>query len=75
LALAKALPKENDADRQQQIMDMLKSQIQSGGQDHADQAEQLPQQVDTDNLHQLLQKFGINLQDLISRFTGGIPGM
>jgi len=33
----------------QQIMDMLKSQIQSGGQDHADQAEQqLPQQVDTD---------------------------
>lgn len=62
----------------QQIMDMLKSQIQSGGQDHADQAEQqLPQQVDTDNPQhqQLLQKFGINLQDLISRFTGGIPGM
>jgi len=52
----------------QQIMDMLKSQI-PGGQDHADQAEQqLPQQVDTDNQHQLLQKFGINLQDLIQSF-------
>jgi len=62
----------------QQIMNLLKSQVQSGGLDHADHAEQqLPQQVDTDNPQhqQLLQKFGINLQDLISRFTGGIPGM
>lgn len=62
----------------QQIMDLLKSQVQSGDQGQADQAEQqLPQQVDTDNPQhqQLLQKFGINLQDLISRFTGGIPGM
>lgn len=62
----------------QQIMDMLKSQVQSGNQGQADQAEQqLPQQVDTDNPQhqQLLQKFGINLPDLISRFTGGIPGM
>jgi len=62
----------------QQIMDMLKSQVQSGGHGQADQAEQeLPQQVDTDNPQhqQLLQRFGINPQDLISRFTGGIPGM
>lgn len=61
----------------QQIMDLLKSQFQ-GNQGQADQAEQqLPQQVDTDNPQhqQLLQKFGINPQDLISRFTGGIPGM
>lgn len=61
----------------QQILNMLKSQLQSGG-GQADQAEQeLPQQVDTDNPQhqQLLQKFGINLQDLIGRLGGGIPGM
>ncbi|MBD2308998.1 hypothetical protein H6G17_26400 [Chroococcidiopsis sp. FACHB-1243] len=62
----------------QQILSMLKSQLQSGGRGQADQAEQeLPQQVDTDNPQhqQLLQKFGINLQDLIGRLGGGIPGM
>lgn len=62
----------------QQIVNMLKSQLQSGDRGQADQAEQqLPQQVDTDNPQhqQLLQKFGINLQDLIGRLGGGIPGM
>ena len=64
----------------QQIIEMLRSQVQPGSQDQSGQAEQeLPQQVDTDNQQhqQLLQKFGINPQDLISRFTsgGGIPGM
>lgn len=62
----------------QQILNMLKSQLQSGDRSQADQAEQqLPQQVDTDNPQhqQLLQKFGINLQDLIGRLGGGIPGM
>ncbi|MBW4443750.1 MAG: hypothetical protein KME10_21475 [Plectolyngbya sp. WJT66-NPBG17] len=58
---------------------MIRSQVQSGNQDQSGQAEQeLPQQVDTDNQQhqQLLQKFGINPQDLIARFTGGgIPGM
>ncbi len=63
----------------QQIISMIRSQVQSGNQDQSGQAEQeLPQQVDTDNQQhqQLLQKFGINPQDLIARFTGGgIPGM
>jgi len=64
----------------QQIINMLRSQIQPGNQNQSGQAEQeLPQQVDTDNQQhqQLLQKFGINIQDLIARFTsgGGIPGM
>ena len=64
----------------QQIINMIRSQVQSGSQDQSRQAEQeLPQQLDTDNQqhHQLLQKFGINPQDLIARFTGGggIPGL
>lgn len=64
----------------QQIIEMIRSQSQPGNQNQSGQAEQeLPQQVDTDNQQhqQLLQKFGINPQDLISRFTsgGGIPGM
>ncbi|MBW4539580.1 MAG: hypothetical protein KME43_10615 [Myxacorys chilensis ATA2-1-KO14] len=64
----------------QQIISMIRSQAQSGNQDQSGQAEQeLPQQVDTDNQQhqQLLQKFGINLPDLLTRFTGGggIPGM
>ena len=64
----------------QQIISMIRSQVQSGSQDQSGQAEQeLPQQIDTDNQqhHQLLQKFGLNPQDLIARFTGGggIPGL
>ena len=59
----------------QQIMDMIKSQGEPGDQGKADQADQeLPQQVDTDNgEHQsLLQKFGVNPQDLLSKFSGGL---
>ena len=64
----------------QQIIDMLRSQVQPGNQDQSGQADQeLPQQIDLGNLQhqQLLQKFGINPQDLIARFTsgGGIPGL
>lgn len=54
----------------QQIIEFLQ---QKGGQRDTQQAEQdLPQQVDTDNQeHQnLLQKYGINPQDLISQFGG-----
>lgn len=61
-----------------QILNLLKSQLQSGDQGQADQAEQqLPQQVDTDNPQhqQLLQKFGINLQDLLGRLGGSVPGL
>lgn len=64
----------------QQIINLIRSQMQSGNQDQSGQAEQeLPQQVDTDNQQhqQLLQKFGINPQDLITRFVSGsgIPGL
>ena len=62
----------------QQILNMLKSQLQSSERGQSDQAEQQqPQQIDTDNPQhqQLLQKFGINLQDPIGRLGGGIPGM
>ena len=64
----------------QQIINMIMSQGKPGNKNQSDQADrELPQQVDTDNQEhqQLLQKFGINPQDLISQFTGGsgIPGM
>lgn len=54
----------------QQIMDMLRDNNQPGDGSKADQAEQeLPEQVDTEkNEHQnLLQKFGVDPKQLISR--------
>jgi hypothetical protein len=43
-----------------------------GQQDQADQAEQeLPDQVDTDRDAGLLQRFGLDPQELLQRFTGG----
>ena len=55
----------------QQIISMLMQQGQSEQAQQADQ--QLPDQVDTDQPeHQnLLQQFGLNPMDLISKFTGG----
>lgn len=61
----------------QQIMDMLRSDDEPGDADKADRAEQeLPDQVDTDNeQHQnMLQRFGVDPQDLMSRFGGGLIG-
>ena len=54
----------------QQILEFLQQQGRTDQQQQADQ--ELPQQVDTDNSeHQnLLPKFGINPQDLISQFGG-----
>ena len=54
----------------QQIIEFLQQQGRSDQSQQADQ--ELPQQVDTDNSeHQnLLQKYGINPQDLISQFGG-----
>ena len=47
-----------------------------GDGDQASQAEQeLPDQVDTDRDSGLLDRFGINPKDLISRFTGGQGGL
>jgi hypothetical protein len=55
-----------------QILELLKSQ---GNNDQAAQADaELPDQVDTDQHAGLLQKFGINPMDLISKFGGGGGG-
>ena len=58
-----------------QILDFLREQ---GKSDQASQAEQeLPDQVDTDQHADLLQRFGINPQELLQKFmgSGGIPSL
>jgi hypothetical protein len=51
------------------ILDLLRER---GQQDQASQAEQeLPNQVDTDQHADLLQRFGLDPQELIQRFMGG----
>jgi hypothetical protein len=53
----------------QAILDLLRSR---GDNDKADQANaELPDQVDTDQHGGLLEKYGLNVGDLISKFTGG----
>ena len=55
-----------------QITEMLRQQ---GKNDQADQADQeLPDQVDSDQHADLLQRFGLDPKELLSRFTGGLPG-
>ena len=55
------------------ILDLLRER---GQQDQADQAaQQLPDQVDTDQHANLLQKYGIDPQALIQRFMGGGGGL
>lgn len=57
----------------QQVIDFLKSK---GNNDQASQAEsELPDQVDTDKDSGLLSKFGVNPQDLIGKFSGGLGGL
>ena len=56
----------------QQIMDLLRQQ---GDEGTAQQAEsQLPDQIDTDKDAGLLEKYGINVQDLIGG-GGGLGGL
>jgi hypothetical protein len=58
-----------------QILDFLREQ---GKSDQASQAEQeLPDHVDTDQHADLLQRFGINPQELLQKFMGrgGIPSL
>ena len=51
------------------ILDLLRER---GQQDQATQAEQeLPDKVDTDQHANLLQKFGLDPQELIQKFMGG----
>ena len=58
------------------ILNLLRDR---GQQDQAQQAEQeLPDQVDTERDSGLLEKYGINPQDLIGKLGGGgggIPGL
>ena len=54
------------------ILDMLRGNGQNAQADQA--AGELPDQVDTDQHANLLQKFGINPADLIAKFTGGQGG-
>jgi hypothetical protein len=52
-----------------QIIDLLRSQ---GDSDKADQADaELPDEVDTDRDKGLLDKFGLDVGDLVSKFGGG----
>jgi hypothetical protein len=51
------------------ILELLRER---GQQDQANQADQeLPEQVDTDRDAGLLQRFGVDPQELLQRFTGG----
>ncbi len=55
------------------ILEMLQQQ---GKVDHVDQAKQeLPDEVDTDQHSDLLQKLGLNPQELVSKLAGDIPGL
>jgi len=54
------------------ILDLLRQQ---GKNDQADRADrELPDQVDTDQHGGLLQRFGLDPNELLGRFTGGLPG-
>lgn len=47
-----------------------------GDQGQAEQAErELPDQVDSDQHADLLQRFGINPQELLGKLGGSIPGL
>jgi hypothetical protein len=57
------------------VLDLLRER---GQEDKAAQAQQeLPSTVDTERDARLLQKFGVDPEELLSRFTGGadIPGL
>ena len=54
------------------ILELLQKQ---GNGDQVDQAKQeLPDQVDTEQHADLLQKFGLNPGELLSKLAGDIPG-
>jgi uncharacterized protein YidB (DUF937 family) len=57
--------------------DKILEMIQHQGKSHqVDQAKQeLPDQVDTDQHSDLLQKFGLNPQEMLSKLGGDIPGL
>jgi hypothetical protein len=57
----------------EQILQLLRDR---GDGDKADQADQeLPGTVDTDQHADLLQKFGVDPQELLGKLGGNIPGL
>jgi len=55
---------------------ILEMPQQQGKSDQVDQArQQLPDPVDTDQHSDLLKKFGLNPQDVVSKLGGDIPGL
>jgi hypothetical protein len=56
-----------------QILDALRDQGKDGQVDQARQ--ELPDQVDPEQHADLLQKFGLDPQDLIGKLGGGVPGL
>lgn len=52
-----------------QILDLLRSKGDQSKVDEADR--ELPDQVDTDKDGGLLEKFGLNIGDLLKQFGGG----
>jgi hypothetical protein len=57
----------------EKILDLLREQ---GKDDQVDQARQeLPDQVDPDRDSGLLQKFGLEPQDVLSKLGGSLPGL
>jgi hypothetical protein len=55
------------------IIDLLR---EKGADDKVAQAQQeLPDQVDPEQHADLLQKFGLDPQDLIGKLGGGVPGL
>jgi hypothetical protein len=56
--------------------DKILEMLQQGKGGQVDQAKQeLPDQVDTDQHADLLQRFGLNPQELLSKLDGNIPGL
>jgi hypothetical protein len=57
----------------EQILEFLRSR---GDQEQAQQADgELPDQVNTDQHADLLSKYGIDVQDLLGKLGGNIPGL
>ncbi len=56
-----------------QILDLLRSR---GNTDQADQAErELPDQVDTDRDRGLLERLGLDIDDILKSLGGGLSGL
>ncbi len=56
-----------------QLMELIRSHGDDQKTAHAEQ--ELPHEIDTDQDQNLLDKFGIDPQELLSRFKGNIAGL